>query len=915
VIVSTLRRFLARLVNALRPRRAESEFEREIASHLALIEEDGLRRGLLPEEAAVAARRALGSVALTADRHRDTRSFQWMDDTRRDLWYAARLLCRSPRFTTITVLTLALGIGANVAVFSLLNAVVLRPLPVSHPENLVELLFKFPGDPRLNAYWWMDYEHLRDENHVFSHLLAVSFDRRQVSNDVVAPEVVPCMYVGGEFFDVLGIRPAVGRLIGPEHANAGTPEAAVAVISWSYWQRRFNLDPGIVGKSLLIDRVPTRIIGVAPQRFFGLQLGIEPPLWLPFAAEPLLQQPSRLSDGTLPVAIFGRLEPGISLEQATAEVRVLDRPRRERSAGRIKDPRFLDVQIDVVPAAAGITMYAPNLRDRFGSALWWTMAAVGVLLVIACVNVASLLLARGAARRREMAVRVALGAGHLRLFRQLLTESLLVATLGGALGVLLAYGAAGALGRFLASGRAPVGVPEGLHIPVHVDVRVLLFAVAAAMATGVLVGLVPAWHAFMSSPSKSLRAVGAASETRSARAFSRGLVVAQVGLSVVLLSAAALFVRHLAELRTVGVGFESQSVLLVKLDASRSGRKPEELASLYQELVQRMNALPAVHSASISAMTPISGAAGRLFVSVDGRVERPEDRRRVSINDVAPRYFETLSTPLVAGRDFEAADAGGPRVAIINQAMARHYFGTSNPLGRHFTFEGQSGPLEIVGVVADAKYLDLHETPPRTAYTNALQRPGGGNNPTFLLRSNVSPLSIIPDVRRVVDAALPNVPLRIQTLREQIDASILPERLIAMLSTVLGALAAVLVAIGLYGLLSYSVERRTNEIGIRVALGATSRDIVLMVCAGALPLVLAGFVVGAPLALVAKVYAGRVLTLAAAIQASEPITLQGSAAWPIGGAAAAMIAVALIASWIPARRATKVDPLAALRFE
>lgn len=382
---------------------------------------------------------------------------------------------------------------------------------------------------------------------------------------------------------------------------------------------------------------------------------------------------------------------------------MLDRPRLERLAERIKDSRFRDVQIDVVPAASGITMYAPNLRDRFGSALSWTMAAVGVLLVIACVNVASLLLARGAARQREMAIRVALGAGRLRLFRQLLAESLLLATCGGVLGVLLAYRAAGALARFLASGRAPVGVPEGLQIAVPVDLRVLLFAAGAATATGVLVGLAPAWHAFLSSPARSLRAVGAASATRSERRFGQGLVVAQVGLSVVLLSAAALFVRYLSELRTVGVGFEAQSVLQVKLDPSRSGRKPEELAPLYRELV--------------------------------------------------------------------------------------------------------------------------------------------------------------------------------------------------------------------YGLLSHTVERRTSEIGIRIALGATSRNIVFMVGAGALPLVLGGFAVGAPLALVAKVHAGKVLALVAATQAEAPIALPAGVAWPIVVAAVAMIAVALIASCIPARRAARVDPIEALRFE
>jgi len=352
----------------------------------------------------------------------------------------------------------------------------------------------------------------------------------------------------------------------------------------------------------------------------------------------------------------------------------------------------------------------------------------------------------------------------------------------------------------------------------------------------------------------------------------------------------------------------------VKLDLARGARTPAELAPLYQQLVQRMAALPGIHSASFAAMTPISGAAGRLFVTVDGVDERPEDRRRVSLNGVAPGYFETLATPFFAGRDFQAADAGGPRVAIVNRAMARHYFGASNPIGRHFTLERQARPLEIVGVVADAKYLDLHETPPPTVYTNALQG-FDLTAPKFLLRADVPPLSVVPDVRRAVDAVLPNVSLSVRTLREQLDASIVPERLIAMLSALLGGLAAILVTIGLYGLLSYTVERRMNEIGIRIALGAMRHDIILMLVAAALPLVFGGLAVGAPIAFLANVYAGKVLTLVASTEAQAPITLPVSVIWPIAGAAAAMIAIALIAACVPARRATKVDPIEALRVE
>jgi len=834
----------------------------------------------------------------------------WLDDVQRDVRFAVRALLRSRGFTAVAVLTLAVGVGANTAIFSLVNTLMLRSLPVRQPEQLVEFLFKYPGDPRLNSYWWKDYERFRDQNHVFSDLIAVSRGRFQVTGSTYGPDIVDGMYVSGNFFDALGLRPAIGRLVGPQQNQIGSVGAAVAVISWSYWQSRFGLDPAVLGTSIVVNDVPTTIIGVTPPEFFGLILGMDPALWMPVASEPLMQKPSRLTDGSLSVAIVARLKPDVTLEQAQAEMRVLDRPRLADLEARMHDVQWRQVALEIEPAGAGLSI----LRERFASSLLLMMSAVGVLLLLACINVASLLLARGAARRREMAVRVSLGAGRFRLVRQVLTEALLLSTVGGVCGVLVAYFGALALVKVIASGRSPVGMPQPLEIPVHLDLRVLLFAAGTAVTTGLLFGLAPACNAFVSAPSSALRDIGGAPETPRWKRFGEGLVVAQVALSLILLSAAALFVRHLTDLRTVGVGFQATSVLQVRLDWSRSGYTPAQLGPMHRQLLDRVAAISGVRSATLAGTTPISGAGYRRFISVQGFTENPDDRRRVSMNEVAPKYFETLGTPFVAGRDFAFADEGHPRVAIVNQALARYYFRDDSPLGHQFTIEGQTTPVEIVGVVGDAKYLDLHETPPRTVYIDAFQNGTGPN--LIVLRTDVPPMSVVATVRRAVHDVVPTVAVaNVTTLAEQVDASILPERLIAMLSMLCGIVAAALVAIGLYGLLAYTVTRRINEIGIRMALGATRRDVIGMVLAGALALVATGLVIGVPIALWAKGYASAVLAIVAATEARGPVALPVDITVPILVAAVAMLAVALVASYLPVRRATTVDPIVALRCD
>jgi predicted permease len=821
-----------------------------------------------------------------------------MDSLQHDVRYALRMMRRRPGFTAVAVVSLALGIGANTAIFSLINTLMLRLLPVREPAQLVELLSRFPGEPRTNGFDWKIYEHFRDENHVFSDLLGVSSTRFQASGDGLDAETVHGEYVVGTFFSALGVQSAIGRLIGPQDDRLGAGDAAVAVLSWSYWQRRFDRDPAIVGKRIVLDGVPATVIGVAPRAFFGLQVGANPSVWVPVAMEPLVQRPSRRADGTLAVKLIGRLKPGVSIEQARAEAARLNEWRIEELAKTRNAPFLRQFRLEVAPAGAGLS----TLRDYFAAPLLILMAVVGLLLLIACTNVASMLLARGAAREREMAVRVALGAGRLRLARQMLTESVLLSAIGTLLGIVLAYAGAGVLVGIMVSGRGFVGLTQRLEIQVEPDARVLLFTAAVALLTGVLFGLAPAWTAFTSAPAASLQQFGSGGETKSRRLLGKSLVVMQVALSVVLLSAAGVFVGHLSNLRNLDLGFRRGSVLLMTLDPARSGYDRNQLARLYQDLLGRLETIPGVRSATLSGVTPIEGPGAARFVNVEGFQESHEARRYVSLNWVAPKYFETFGTPLIAGRDFRFEDEGRTRVAIVNQSMARYYFGGGSPIGRHLTFEGLDPVYEIVGVVGDAKYRDLHNAAPRTIYLNAIQE-GRGRFPQFALQTTMAPTAVIADVRRAVRDVLKNVPVaKMTTLTEQVDASIVPERLIATLSGFFGGLGALLTAIGLYGLLAYTVARRTSEIGIRMALGATRGDVTAMVLKSALALVCGGLILGVPVAFWSRRVAAQLIA-----------NLQVDSASSIGFAVATIVAVALLAAYVPARRAARVQPMDALR--
>ncbi len=824
-----------------------------------------------------------------------------MDDVR----YALRMMRRAPGFTAVAILSLALGIGANTAIFSLINTLMLRPLPVRNPNELVQFLSQYPdpAEPPSNSYAWKYYERFRDETHAFSDLIGVSPARFHLRADGIDADAVDGEYVVGNYFTMLGLTPAIGRLIGPQDDALGSASAAVAVLSWASWTNRFHADPSVVGKRLVVDGAPATVIGVAPRRFFGLQIGAAPEMWLPVAMEPLVQTPSRRASGELSMSVLARVKAGVPLGQARAELSAINRDRNEEIAKR-GDARWRQVTIDAVPSAAGMS----RLTFVYARPLFALMAIVGLLLLLACTSVATLLLARGAARQREMTVRVALGAGRLRLMRQVLTESLVLAAAGCLLGIVFAYFGADALMRVVTSGRMP-GMASRIEVHPQVDLRVLLFTIGVSLATGILFGLAPAlsaWHPAAS----SLRATGAAPETPSRRVLGTGLVIAQVALSIVLLAAAGLFVRHMYLLRNVGLGFQRESVLLVTLDPAGSGYQRSQLVPIYRQLLERLAAIPGVRSAALSAVTPVSGAGASRFIDVPGFSEKAGDRRRVVLNWIAPKYFETLGTPVLAGRDFTFEDQGRPPVAIVSRSMARYYFGDRSPIGQLFTFDRQDNrgaardqPHQIVGVVGDTKYLNLQEPIGRMVYLNAFQEAGGPQQVS--VRTNVRPEAVAGDVRRLVREVLPTVTVaRVTTMADQVDASMIPERLIAMLSGFFGALGALLAAIGLYGLLAYTVARRTSEIGIRMALGATQRDVLVMVQKTALAMAGAGVALGVPLALAAQ---------RLAVTFVDNVTT--GFAMPIAVAAAAMIAVAVLAASVPARRASRVNPIDALRQE
>jgi putative ABC transport system permease protein len=816
------------------------------------------------------------------------RRLAWLEDLLQDARFGTRMLRRAPVVTAVALLTLTLAIGANSAIFSLVDPLLFRDLPVRDPASLVQFTYQYPRDPPLNMFSLANVEQYRAGNHVFSDLfgLARLATESRTGEDPISAEVVT-----GNFFQALGVRPALGRLLDVSDDAPGA--AATAVVSGRYWKTRFNGDRAVLGTAIEIKdtrmRAPMHVtvVGVAEPGFSGIVVGYQPDVWISLAAVPDAMR-SRAS-----LALAARLKPGVSIEQARAEMRVLDRARIDALAQR--DPQWLHVVIDVTPARTGLST---PLHQQFGAPLLLLMAMVGGVLLLACVNIGSLLLARGTARQQEMAVRISLGAGRLRVVRQLLTESLLLAAMGGVLGIAAArFGATMLIWIVMSGTRSPGASPR---LDISLDARVLMFTVAVTLLAALLFGLVPAITAFVSAPAPTLRQ-GSAAQPRSRRLFANTLVVAQVAISLALLSVSQLFITHLAHLRDRSLGFDRRGVLLISINTSRA-QNEQQLAALYRQIVPRLETIPGVRAVATSATTPIALGAASRFLRVEGFDEPAPERRRVSLNWVSPNYFATYDTPLLAGRDFRDADVEQPRRVIVNRALARRYFADRDPIGLRLWLEDEPDSYEIVGVAGDAKYQDVKLAAPPTVYLFA---PMSRGSATLSLRTSVDPVAVATEARRTITEVLgADSVRRVTTLANQVDAAVVPERLMASLGGFFGTVGALLAAIGLYGLLAYTVARRTKEIGIRMALGASRGDVMRMMLRSGLTLVVAGVVVGAPLALW-----GTRLAAAAIADMRE------GGAPAVVAAVASMLAIAALSTFMPARRATRVAPIIALRSE
>jgi putative ABC transport system permease protein len=869
--------WINRLSATIRSRRIDHDLDDEVRFHIERRTEELIAQGVAPEEARREAARLFGNRTLLKERARDRDIFVWLETALQDVRYASRTLRRNPGFAATAILSLALGIGANTAIFSLIDALLLRWLPVRDPGRLVEIMI-FQNGKRSDSFSYPAVRALADQKQIFSGLCGFSSATFNVGpRDAV--ERTTGAWVSGEYYETLGLQPAMGRLLRRDDDQPGA--APVAVITDEYWQRKFSRGPQAVGRAILIEGSPATIVGISPPGFSGANVGYVADITLPLAANTQLfpEMTGRLTAGPEWLRILARPQPGISLEQAKARLAVV----WPQMANVTVTPRMpparrkalLTSTLDVIPGGTGWT----NLRNQFRRPLLVLMALVAMVLLIACANVANLLLARAQARQREIAVRLAIGASRTRLIRQLLTESVLLASLGAAVAVAFAWFAGRLLVQLLSTWRSAIA------LDLTPDWRVFGFAAALAIGTGVLFGIAPALRATAARPSSRSR-------------LNSVLVAVQVAVSFVMLIGAGLFVRTFENLDRIDPGFRHEGVLLVSGDVHRAVTPAR--TAFYLDLLHQIESLPGVVSASLAGNTPLSGGEWTGRVAIDNQ---PPSGETAHINSIAPRFFETMRTPLVAGRDFTAQDdASSPSVAIVNEAFVRRWFSEGHPIGRHISAGDSLADMQVVGVVKDAISQSLREPPPPAVYVPLFQRQT--EFPAFVVYASGSLTQVASGLRHQLQADLPNTAIEIHTLTAQVEASLVQERLMATLAASFGVLALILAAVGLYGLITYTVARRTSELGIRMALGAGHANVMWLVIEGALRLLTFGLLLGLPAAWAAS---RLVTTMLWGLSATDPAT--------IAAAIALLMVTGVLAGWVPARRAARIDPMASLRCD
>jgi predicted permease len=909
---------LRRLRSFFRKGRVESELDAELRFHLEKQVELNIQRGMNPREARYAATRTFGGVEQVKEECRDARGLAFVETLVQDIRYGLRMMRKNPVFTVVAVVSLALGIGANTAIFSLMDAVMIRSLPVAEPQRLVLLRWVSKDWPKtvlsnLNGSSWRDevgrtvsssfsydtFQHLRAQGAPVLSGIAAFADQNKVTATMDGrSETAEGQLVSGNFWSVLGVNATLGRVFTDSDDQPGAVPAAV--ISHRYWTRRFARDPSVLGRNIIVNGVALTIVGITPAEFFGMYSGRSPDIFLPLTLQPRIEE-TWSGDGRAAIGLpdywwtelVARLKPGVSTGEANARL----------------DPLFRQSIVGNGPAPADLPglMLAPggqggrNLRTRFSKPLYILMAVVGLVLLIACANVASLLVAKASARKKEAAVRLALGASRSRLIRQLLTENMMLACLGGAAGLLLANWGARLLVALVPRSSTP------LVLDVAPNFHVLIFSIAISILTSILFGLAPAIHSTRLDLTPALKQAPAYGASSRRLGFGGALVAVQLALSLVVLTGASLFVRTLVNLNSVELGFDRRNLLLFSMDGTLSSYKGSAVTSLYERIRESIAAHPAVESVTLSGHRLIGGG-GRMeyfLVKSPAMAERKVD---VWLHLVGARFFETMRVPLLVGRGIRERDDGSaPRIAVVNEAFVRQFLKGVSPVGERVRWESapEAGDIEIVGVVRNAKYAKIQDDAPATLYLPYLQHPSAINEMSFEVRTVGNPLAIATDVRRAVAAIDKNVPLSdMQTQVQQIDRFLMKERLFATLSAAFGVLALVLAAIGLYGTISYAAARRTSEIGIRMALGASRSSVLWLILRGTLAMLAVGILVGLPASLAA---AQLVRSQLFGLSAMDPASL--------AGAVVILGALAMAAGWIPARRAARVDPMTALRYE